>query len=109
MPEKNIPSTKKDRAKSRAGAAARTIAPLVGLGLAAGSGLVFAAIHRRRGKPQDGKVVFITGGSRGLGLALAEEFLRAGCRVAIAARNAQELEKAEQKLRKHLPWTHKRS
>jgi NAD(P)-dependent dehydrogenase (short-subunit alcohol dehydrogenase family) len=109
MPEKNAASTKKDRANSRAGAAARSLAPLVGLGLAAGSGLLFAAIHKRRGKPLDGKVVFITGGSRGLGLALAEEFLRAGCRVAIAARNATELQKAEHKLRRHLPWTHKRS
>jgi NAD(P)-dependent dehydrogenase (short-subunit alcohol dehydrogenase family) len=110
MPDKkNATSTKKDKANSRAGAAARTIVPLVGIGLAAGSGLIFAALHKRRGKPLDGKVVFITGGSRGLGLALADEFLRAGCRVAIAARNAAELEKAEQKLRKHLPWTHKRS
>ena len=110
MPDKkNVTSTKKDRANSRRGAAARSLAPLVGIGLAAGSGLLFAALNRRRGKPLEGKVVFITGGSRGLGLALGEEFLRAGCRVAIAARNAEELQKAEQKLHKHLPWTHKRS
>jgi NAD(P)-dependent dehydrogenase (short-subunit alcohol dehydrogenase family) len=45
-----------------------------------------------------GKVVFITGGSRGLGLALADQFLRAGANVAIAARDPGELAKA----RRHL-------
>jgi NAD(P)-dependent dehydrogenase (short-subunit alcohol dehydrogenase family) len=110
MPDKkNATSPRNDKPNRRRSAAVRSILPAVGIGLAAGSGLLFAALHRRRGKPLDGKVVFITGGSRGLGLALAEEFLRAGCRVAIAARNAAELEKAEQKLRKHLPWTHTRS
>jgi NAD(P)-dependent dehydrogenase (short-subunit alcohol dehydrogenase family) len=42
-----------------------------------------------------GKVVFITGGSRGLGLALAEQFLREGAHVAIAARDPAELAKAK--------------
>jgi NAD(P)-dependent dehydrogenase (short-subunit alcohol dehydrogenase family) len=37
-----------------------------------------------------GKVVFITGGSRGLGLAVADQFLRAGANVAIAARDPGE-------------------
>src|SRR4029453_5909888 len=46
----------------------------------------------------DGQVVLITGGSRGLGLALAREFARAGCRVVLAARDAQELARAEQDL-----------
>src|ERR1700744_3991432 len=45
-----------------------------------------------------GKVVFITGGSRGLGLALADQFLRTGAKVAIAARDPGELAKA----RRHL-------
>jgi NAD(P)-dependent dehydrogenase (short-subunit alcohol dehydrogenase family) len=48
-----------------------------------------------------GKVVFITGGSRGLGLALADQFLRAGANVAIAARDPGELAKA----RRHLLLT----
>jgi NAD(P)-dependent dehydrogenase (short-subunit alcohol dehydrogenase family) len=43
-------------------------------------------------------VVLITGGSRGLGLLLAEEFARQGCRIAICARDAQELDVARQKL-----------
>jgi short-subunit dehydrogenase len=41
-----------------------------------------------------GKVVLITGSSRGLGLALAREFARAGCRIVLCARDAAELERA---------------
>jgi short-subunit dehydrogenase len=40
------------------------------------------------------RAVVITGGSRGLGLALAEEFLRAGARVALLARDSDELDRA---------------
>ncbi|MGK4003110.1 SDR family NAD(P)-dependent oxidoreductase [Sorangium sp. So ce1036] len=46
-----------------------------------------------------GRVVVITGGSRGLGLLLAEEFGRLGARVAIAARDAEALDRAAQRLR----------
>jgi short-subunit dehydrogenase len=46
-----------------------------------------------------GKVVLITGGSRGLGLALAEECARQGCKVAICARNEEVLRRAENELR----------
>jgi NAD(P)-dependent dehydrogenase (short-subunit alcohol dehydrogenase family) len=42
--------------------------------------------------------VFITGGSRGLGLLLAREFGREGARVAICARDGQELERARRRL-----------
>ncbi len=41
-----------------------------------------------------GKVVLITGSSRGLGLALAEEFARRGARVVLNARDQEELERA---------------
>lgn len=41
-----------------------------------------------------GKTVLITGGSRGLGLVLAREFAWNGARVAICARDEQELEEA---------------
>ncbi|MDR7555498.1 MAG: SDR family NAD(P)-dependent oxidoreductase [Armatimonadota bacterium] len=39
-----------------------------------------------------GKVALVTGGSRGLGRAIAAALLRAGCRVAIVSRNAESLE-----------------
>ena len=41
-----------------------------------------------------GKNIFITGGSRGLGLVLAREFARCGANIAISARAGDELEKA---------------
>ena len=41
-----------------------------------------------------GKIVLITGGSRGFGLALAQEFGALGARLALCARDAAELEKA---------------
>ena len=45
------------------------------------------------------KVVVITGGSRGLGLALAREFSRHGAKVALLARDREELERAATDLR----------
>ncbi|MGI9295081.1 MAG: SDR family NAD(P)-dependent oxidoreductase [Pseudomonadales bacterium] len=44
--------------------------------------------------------VVVTGGSKGIGLGLAEEFLRRGANVAIAGRDANSLEAAVAKLRK---------
>ncbi len=41
-----------------------------------------------------GQVVVITGGSRGLGLALAERFGRSGARLVLTARNLEELARA---------------
>ena len=41
-----------------------------------------------------GQVVLITGGSRGLGLALAHRFGQAGCKLVLAARDEDELELA---------------
>jgi NAD(P)-dependent dehydrogenase (short-subunit alcohol dehydrogenase family) len=45
------------------------------------------------------KVVVITGGSRGLGLALAREFARQRAKVALLARDPEELERAAAELR----------
>jgi NAD(P)-dependent dehydrogenase (short-subunit alcohol dehydrogenase family) len=41
-----------------------------------------------------GRVALVTGASRGLGLALARELLRRGCRVVVCARDPEELERA---------------
>lgn len=46
-----------------------------------------------------GKVALITGGSRGLGLALAEELGAQGCRLALCARDQAELDRAIARLR----------
>jgi NAD(P)-dependent dehydrogenase (short-subunit alcohol dehydrogenase family) len=45
-----------------------------------------------------GKTVLVTGGSRGLGLVLAREFAANGARVAICARDQQELDQASDDL-----------
>ena len=45
-----------------------------------------------------GRTAFITGGSRGLGEAIAQGFLQAGANVAICARSAKELDQTEQRL-----------
>src|SRR5689334_14925853 len=45
-----------------------------------------------------GKTVLVTGGSRGLGLVLAREFAANGARVAICARDEQELQQASDDL-----------
>lgn len=50
-----------------------------------------------------GKVVLVTGGSKGIGLACARSFAAEGARVAIASRNAENLAQAEGKLRDVLP------
>ncbi|MDX6696302.1 MAG: hypothetical protein QOF02_3905 [Blastocatellia bacterium] len=64
---------------------------------AAGAGaLVAARAAMRKWSEYDlrGKSVLITGGSRGLGLVLAREFAREGARVAICARDVEELNRA---------------
>ena len=46
----------------------------------------------------DARVALVTGGSRGLGLQMAEALGEMGCRVAISARKADELEGAKSQL-----------
>ncbi len=60
--------------------------------LAAGIGLIAVGrrVLQKKLDIQD-KVVLITGGSRGLGLAVAEEFASQGAKLVLCARNAQEL------------------
>ena len=50
-----------------------------------------------------GRSVLITGGSRGLGFVLAQDFARQGARVAIVARDPQELARAARQLRHITP------
>jgi NAD(P)-dependent dehydrogenase (short-subunit alcohol dehydrogenase family) len=71
---------------------------MVGTGILAG--LAFTKFVQSRSEfSLNGKTVLITGGSRGLGLLLASEFARRGARVAISARDAEELQRAADKLR----------
>ena len=65
--------------------------------LAAAAGWALSAFSRR-GFSFSGKVFLITGGSRGLGLLLARQICAEGGRVALLARDAQELAKARQEL-----------
>jgi short-subunit dehydrogenase len=55
---------------------------------------VRAAVRKGRSISLQAKTVLITGGSRGLGLVLARELVREGMRVAICARDSEELEQA---------------
>ncbi len=68
----------------------------------AGGVAAAAAITRWRREQKaidfNGKVVLITGGSRGLGLALAEALAAEGAMLAICARNGDDLEQARSRL-----------
>src|SRR4051794_25580733 len=68
--------------------------------LLAGGALLAAREIRRRVSPVDlsGQTALVTGGSRGLGLLISRELARAGCNVAICARDGDELERARDDL-----------
>lgn len=68
---------------------------------AAGAGLFLAATAAYNELTKfklRGRVVLITGGSRGLGLVLARQLAAKGARLAICARSSEPLEKAKQEL-----------
>jgi NAD(P)-dependent dehydrogenase (short-subunit alcohol dehydrogenase family) len=82
----------------------RSINPLPAkrlIALGALSYLGFQALRSLREENLAGRVVLITGGSRGLGLLMAREFAAQGCRLAICARDTEELESAVADLRAH--------
>jgi NAD(P)-dependent dehydrogenase (short-subunit alcohol dehydrogenase family) len=68
--------------------------------LLTGGALLAAREIRRRAQPVDltGQTALVTGGSRGLGLLIARELARAGCNLAICARDADELARARDDL-----------
>ena len=75
-----------------------SLLPLLGTAALAGWGIAKLLEDRYEFR---GKVVLITGGSRGLGLALARRLAAEGARLAILARDAGELATAETDLRDH--------
>lgn len=70
------------------------------LGAAIGLGLLtaFKVFKKSRELKLKDKVVLITGGSRGLGLVLARAFAKEGAKIAICARNGEELAHAKEDL-----------
>ncbi|MEJ8757073.1 SDR family oxidoreductase [Pontibacter sp. H259] len=69
--------------------------------LAAGAGALLAAraVYRKVSAYDfNGKVVLITGGSRGLGLVMARQLAKEGARLVLCARDARELENARMEL-----------
>src|SRR4051812_5366016 len=70
------------------------IAGAAALGAAASATAALAATWRVRAARLKGKIVLITGSSRGLGLAMAEEFGRRGARIVLTAREPEELDRA---------------
>ena len=88
------------RTRKVATAAAAGGAALLGLAAlgAAATVATAAAVRKRRAERLRGKTVVITGSSRGLGLALAEEFGRQGARIVLTARDPEELSRAHQLL-----------
>jgi NAD(P)-dependent dehydrogenase (short-subunit alcohol dehydrogenase family) len=69
-------------------------------GLIGAAATAYALMPRepRHPKRRPSQVVLITGGSRGLGFALAERYARAGARLVLAARNLDELTSARNSL-----------
>lgn len=62
-------------------------------------GVALVAMRRNGGMNMTGKVVLITGGSHGLGLALARRFAEQGARIALCARGEAELKNAAMNLK----------
>jgi NAD(P)-dependent dehydrogenase (short-subunit alcohol dehydrogenase family) len=74
----------------------------VRIGGAVGAGLATRRLVRTvRAIDLEGRTAIVTGGSRGLGFALARELLDRGARVAICARGEEQLERARQRLAEH--------
>src|SRR5690242_16382218 len=80
---------------------AAEVRPPMNRSLCIAAGAAGLALGLRRTLPAlryAGKVVAVTGGSRGLGLVLARDLVRRGARLAICARDGAELERARAEL-----------
>ena len=72
---------------------------LSAIGVLAASALIYRAMRPRYSF--NGKVVLITGGSRGLGLVMARELASRGALIAICARDRDELQRAKDDLEQY--------
>lgn len=79
--------------------AARNGLAFAGLGLA-GYFAAKAVLRQRRWIDLNGKTAIVTGGSRGLGLAIARELAAGGVKVAICARTKEDLDEATADVRR---------
>ena len=79
----------------------RRKSPVAAVLAATAAGLYASSVLMR--KEIRGRSVLITGGSRGLGMALAQELLRQGARVSILARQGDELDRARTMLLSQFP------
>ena len=87
---------------------ARSLNPLLLAGLGAGAAAAAIALTRslRSTPPPDGAVVVVTGGSRGLGYAIASRFARRPVRLVLVARDRLELATAQEMLLAEHPHLH---
>jgi NAD(P)-dependent dehydrogenase (short-subunit alcohol dehydrogenase family) len=72
---------------------------LFSLLLGVGAGMAYAKARERRRFRFHGRTAVVTGGSRGLGLCIARQLAQEGARIALLARDAEELSRAETELR----------
>src|SRR5690348_365232 len=72
----------------------RTWGQWTSLSLFAASGFAVGAWSARQREPLDGKIAWVNGGSRGLGLLVAAEMARRGALVAVTARDQAELQES---------------
>ena len=82
----------------RHGLSRKTLSVLGGLGAMLAANEV---LGRAREADLHGQVALVTGGTRGLGLALARELADGGCRLVICARDEAELQTAGEDLERH--------
>jgi len=87
---------------------ARSLNPIFLAGLGAGAAAAAIATTRalRSAPPPDGAVVLVTGGSRGLGYAIASRFARRPVRLVLAARDRLQLATAQEALIARYPHLH---